>query len=218
MAGSNKKLKKAVIAALSHRALKEINFDYNGCVVTSARFEVVRDLVNSDRIKCNSYQDAAKAKGVFQDGVVTVAEYVGTKYNARKLAPNQFIFPDADYGTKLVGFAAEYEDAVCRIIHEATHALFDTFKSGQDILAVDNEAAASLAAGLFSIISNFGLQTVSGGANAEGQALAEKILPQMRKAKGRTFTVTQSSQGNLLDAVKSDYNLVGNELDTMDGT
>jgi hypothetical protein len=186
-----------VIRVLSHPVIMKINFELNGLLVTGMRYHVVAQAVRSGKITCEIGTDRDPN---LPAGTVIAAEY--------KSDPKpHFMFPREDFGT-----SAGSEKI--KILHEATHAIFDCYadSGGTSILAIDDEAAAYLASALFLQLSDVGnrMPLFVGSAFDEACKLSNKILDATGDfiRNSRTYVVTPEASAALRHAAAIDNNLV----------
>lgn len=203
------KLARTVLDVLQHPGIKAINFCLNDkLTVTGTRFGVVRKKILEGRITCTV---GVSQVGVLE-GSVARAQYVPGEGTADKLAPNQFRFPHENYGT-------DFGHEKVTIVHEATHAIFDVFMPGDSALAIDNEAAAFLAAALFVRNSqySFGGGLLIGGPEEEALHLADRMMTDMERFDySGTYMLWPSDLSRLRNAVAQEYGLTGGKATIVD--
>jgi len=185
-----------VIQVLSDPAVTKINFELNGLLVTGMRYQVVAQAVRSGKITCEVGSDRDPR---LPPGTVIAAEY--------KPDLDRFMFLREDFGTSS-------GSEKIKILHEATHAIFDCYSgsSGTSILKIDDEAAAFLASALFLQLSNVRtrMPVFVGSAFDEACKLSNKILDATGDfiQNPRTYIVTPEASVALRHAVAIDYDLL----------
>jgi hypothetical protein len=191
----NEVLRDTVISVLGSPDLLPIGFELNGLCVTGMRFLMVREAVVS-KITCEI--GIKKTPGdQLPSGSVARAQYIPWE--------DQFRFPRETFGQHI-------DPEKVTIVHEATHAIFDLYAATKDdrVAAIDDEAAAFLAAALYSRLAQVSPgMMIEGDSKYEALQLADKILAETGdfKKDKRTYFLKAPQIAKLRAAVVEDYDL-----------